>query len=163
VTKGKPAEARQLDDTDRALICALAADGRQTVRALARTVNLSEPAVRDRVLRLEHAGVITGYHASLDPAAVEAGTAAFVAVRLKPERRDRTKLHAALRAEPCVLEAHEIAGEDCYWVKLRVASTTALADTLDRIRAIPTVAGTSTTIVLRTLFERALAPDPSNE
>ncbi|HEY2983338.1 MAG TPA: Lrp/AsnC ligand binding domain-containing protein, partial [Jatrophihabitantaceae bacterium] len=74
-----------------------------------------------------------------------------------------TKLHAALRAEPCVLEAHEIAGEDCYWVKLRVASTTALADTLDRIRAIPTVAGTSTTIVLRTLFERPLAPDPSAE
>ena len=163
MTKGKPAEARQLDDTARALIGALAADGRQTVRALARTVNLSEPAVRDRVLRLEHAGVITGYHASLDPAAVEAGTAAFVAVRLKPERRDRTKLHAALRAEPCVLEAHEIAGEDCYWVKLRVASTTALADTLDRIRAIPSVQGTSTTIVLRTLFERALAPDPSNE
>jgi len=48
-------------------------------------------------------------------------------------------------------------------VKLRVASTTALADTLDRIRAIPTVAGTSTTIVLRTLFERPLAPDPSEE
>ena len=163
MTKGKPAEARQLDETDRALIGALATDGRQTVRALARTVNLSEPAVRDRVLRLEHAGVITGYHASLDPAAVKAGTAAFVAVRLNPERRDRTKLHAALRAEPCVLEAHEIAGEDCYWVKLRVASTDALADTLDRIRAIPTVAGTSTTIVLRTLFERPLAPDPSEE
>jgi Lrp/AsnC family leucine-responsive transcriptional regulator len=162
VTKGKPAEARQLDDTDRALIGALAKDGRQTVRALARTVNLSEPAVRDRVLRLEHAGVITGYHASLDPAAVKAGTAAFVAVRLNPER-DRTKVHAALRAEPSVLEVHEIAGEDCYWVKLRVASTTALADTLDRIRAIPTVAGTSTTIVLRTLFERPLAPDPSEE
>ncbi len=63
MTKGKPAEARQLDETDRALIGALATDGRQTVRALARTVNLSEPAVRDRVLRLEHAGVITGYHA----------------------------------------------------------------------------------------------------
>ncbi len=162
MTKGKAAEARQLDDTDRALICALAADGRQTVRALARTVNLSEPAVRDRVMRLEHAGVITGYHASLDPAAVKAGTAAFVAIRLKPER-DRTKVHAALRAEPSVLEAHEIAGEDCYWVKLRVASTTALADTLDRIRAIPSVAGTSTTIALRTLFERPLAPEPSKE
>jgi Lrp/AsnC family transcriptional regulator, leucine-responsive regulatory protein len=163
VTKGKPAEARQLDDTDWSLIGSLVADGRQTVRALARTVDLSEPAVRDRVLRLEHAGVITGYHAGLDPAAVGAGTAAFVAVRLKPERRDRTKLHAALRAEPSILEAHEIAGEDCYWVKLRVASTTALADTLDRIRAIPSVQDTSTTIVLRTVFERPLAPDPSTE
>jgi Lrp/AsnC family transcriptional regulator, leucine-responsive regulatory protein len=157
VTKGKPLEARQLDDTDRALIGALAADGRQTVRALARTVNLSEPAVRDRILRLERSGVITGYHASLDPIAVEAGTAAFVSVRLKPER-DRTKVEAGLRAEPCVLEAHEIAGEDCYWVKVRVASTTALADTLDRIRSIPSVQNTSTTIVLRTLFERPLAP-----
>jgi Lrp/AsnC family leucine-responsive transcriptional regulator len=161
VTKGKPAEARQLDHTDRVLIGALAADGRQTVRALARAVSLSEPAVRERVLRLERAGVITGYHASLDPAAVDASTAAFVSVRFSPELRGRTKVNAALRAEPCVLEVHEIAGEDCYWLKLRVASTTALADTLDRIRAIPSVQSTSTTIVLRTLFERPLAPDPA--
>jgi Lrp/AsnC family transcriptional regulator, leucine-responsive regulatory protein len=162
MTKGKPIQARQLDATDRELISALAADGRQTVRALAGRVKLSEPAVRDRVLRLERAGVITGYHASLDPAAVEASTAAFVAVRLRPER-DRKKVDAALRAEACVLEAHEIAGEDCYWVKLRVASTTALADTLDRIRAIPSVQNTSTTIVLRTLFERPLGPDASTQ
>jgi Lrp/AsnC family leucine-responsive transcriptional regulator len=152
---------RQLDDIDWALISALATDGRQTVRALARTVGLSEPAVRDRVLRLERDRVITGYHAALDPAAAAAATAAFVAVRFSPGEPSKTAVNSALHAEPCVLEVHEVAGEDCYWLKVRVASTAALAAALDRIRAIPSVHSTSTTIVLRTIFERPLAPGPA--
>lgn len=150
---------RQLDDTDWALVRELTADGRQTVRGLARTVGLSEPAVRDRVLRLERDGVISGYHAALDPAAVSAATAAFVAIRFGPDELSKMQVHEALYAEPCVLEVHEVAGEDCYWLKVRVASTIALAEALDRIRAIPSVYHTSTTIVLRTVFERPLTAE----
>jgi Lrp/AsnC family leucine-responsive transcriptional regulator len=53
-----------------------------------------------------------------------------------------------------VLEVHEVAGEDCYLVKVRVGSTTELADALDRIRSIPGMVGTRSTVVLRTLLER---------
>jgi Lrp/AsnC family leucine-responsive transcriptional regulator len=151
--------ARQLDDIDRTMLRELAVDGRQTVRALARTVGLSEPSVRDRLQRLERDGVITGYHAELAPASVDAGTAAFVALRFDPSQEAKNKVNAALREEPCVLEAHEVAGEDCYLLKIRVASTEALADALDRIRSIPSVHSTSTTIVLRTVLERPLLVD----
>jgi Lrp/AsnC family leucine-responsive transcriptional regulator len=151
---------RQLDDVDRALITALTADGRQTVRALARMVGLSEPAVRDRVLRLERERVIAGYHAAVDPEAAGAATAAFIAVRFDSGEQSKAQVNDALRAEPCVLEVHEVAGEDCYWLKVRVASTADLAAALDRIKAIPPVHGTSTTIVLRTIFERPVTPAP---
>ncbi|MEV0279432.1 Lrp/AsnC family transcriptional regulator [Streptomyces sp. NPDC050610] len=150
---------RQLDDVDRTILRSVTADGRQTVRALARAVGLSEPSVRDRLQRLERDGVITGYHANLDPASVDAGTAAFVALRFDPGAAARAVVNERLEQETCVLEVHEVAGEDCYWLKVRVASTDALADALDRIRAIPPVHGTSTTIVLRTVFERPLGAD----
>ncbi len=147
---------RKLDDIDEALLRTLSSDGRQTVRALAREVNLSEPSVRDRILRLEREEIIKGYHATIDPSAVGRDTAAFVAMRTTA--LDKTDIKEALRAEPCVLEAHEVAGEDCLLVKVRVSSTGALAETLDRLRAIPTITSTRTTIVLRTIFERPLDP-----
>lgn len=147
-------QKRQLDAIDWRLVRALSADGRQTLRALASEVELSEPAVRDRLQRLEHDGVITGYRAVVDPAAASRAAAAFVAIRF--DDRERKAVLAALLAHPDVLEAHEVAGDDCYLLKLRVASTDALAVALDRIRAMRSVSGTRTTIVLRTLFERAL-------
>ncbi|MET7301033.1 Lrp/AsnC family transcriptional regulator [Embleya sp. NPDC005575] len=154
---------RPLDDIDRALLRALSNDGRRTVRALAKSVDLSEPAVRDRLQRLERDGVITGYHAAFAPAAVEAGTAAFIALRFDAGRAARDQVEAAIRREPAVLEAHEVAGEDCLWIKVRVASTADLADTLDRIRSVPVIRATGTTIVLRTVFERPLLSADSAE
>jgi len=150
VTKQK----RQLDAIDWRLVRALSADGRQTLRALAQEVELSEPAVRDRVQRLEHDGVITSYRAVIDPAAAGRAAAAFVAIRF--DHGEREAVLEALLADTDVLEAHEVAGDDCYLLKLRVASTEALADALDRIRAMPSMSATRTTVVLRTLFERAV-------
>lgn len=152
--------ARPLDETDRTLLDELASDGRQTVRALARTVGLSEPSVRDRVHRLERDGLIAGYHAALDPAGVGGGTAAFIALRFAPEEEAKAAVNAALEGEPAVLEVHEVAGEDCYWLKVRVPSTEALADLLDRVRSMPYVHGTATTIVLRTVLERPITVAP---
>ncbi|GIG70469.1 Lrp/AsnC family transcriptional regulator [Phytomonospora endophytica] len=145
---------RELDAVDRTILREMTADGRQTVRALARTVGLSEPSVRDRLQRLEGDGVITGYRAELDPANVDAGTAAFIALRFDPAAK--ADVNERLAEEPCVLEVHEVAGEDCYWLKVRVSGTDALADALDRMRAIPSVRSTATTIVLRTILERPL-------
>ncbi|RFS83813.1 Lrp/AsnC family transcriptional regulator [Actinomadura spongiicola] len=151
--------SRQLDEVDRTILREMTSDARQTIRALAATVGLSEPSVRDRLQRLERDGVITGYHAALDPASVDADTTAFVALRFTMSAK--AEVNAALAGDPRVLEVHEVAGEDCYWLKVRVAGTGPLAETLDHIRAIPSVTGTSTTIVLRTVFERPLGVDAS--
>jgi Lrp/AsnC family transcriptional regulator, leucine-responsive regulatory protein len=146
-----------LDDVNRVLLAELSRDGRKTVRALAGLVGLSEPAVRDRLDKLARDGVVDGYRAVVAPQAVGADTAAFVALRFTPGPDAKAAVTGALEKETCVLEVHEVAGEDCYLVKVRVGSTVELADALDRIRAIPAVSHTNSTVVLRTLFERPIA------
>src|SRR6266508_2979599 len=127
---------RDLDNVDRRLIEALAVDGRATVTSLAELVGLSGPSVHERVRKLEAAGVIRGYAALLDPDAVDAGVAAFIALNLGPGVGDKEAIDAALAAEPAVLEVHEVAGEDCYLLKLRVGSPSDLSAAIVRLRRI---------------------------
>lgn len=145
-----------MDQINRTLLQELTRDGRLTVRALAQEVGLSEPAVRERLNALQRRGVIVGYRVVLDPDSIGAGTAAYVSLRFTGGATAKAALNAALQSESCVLEVHEVAGDDCYLLKVRVGSTTALADALDRLRAMPHVNNTSSTIVLRTLFERPI-------
>src|SRR6478672_8759921 len=72
----------RLDDTDRKIVGQLTADGRVSFAELGRRVNLSSPAVAERVQRLERAGVITGYRAEIDPRAL--GYQLTAIVRIKP-------------------------------------------------------------------------------
>src|SRR5690606_24855359 len=116
--------------------------------------------------RLENDGVITGYHARLDPVSVAAATAAFLPLRFEYAPGAKERITATLAAERCVLEVHQVAGDDCYLVKVRAADTAELADLVDRIRAIPSVTSTGTTIALRTILERQLGvddPQPEGE
>ena len=66
-----PRPEGEVDDFDLALLRALAADARQSQRALARQIEMSPPAVADRLARLERSGVIRGYRADIDWAARE--------------------------------------------------------------------------------------------
>src|SRR3984885_16343946 len=60
----------EVDDFDLALLRALAADARQSQRSLARQIEMSPPAVADRLARLERSGGIRGYRADIDWAAL---------------------------------------------------------------------------------------------
>ncbi|HYY81839.1 MAG TPA: Lrp/AsnC family transcriptional regulator [Actinomycetes bacterium] len=145
-----------LDSIDRRLVEALAGNGRATVTSLAELVGLSGPSVHERLRKLEAAGAIRGYAALADPETVGAGVAAFVALNLGPGLADKARIDAALAAEPCVLEAHEVAGEDCYLLKLRVGSPAELSDAVARLRRLSPTVTTRTTVVLRTVLERPL-------
>ena len=72
---------RPLDQTDWRIIAELQRDGRLSYNQLARRVNLSSPAVAERVRRLEESGVITGYQARIDPARAGLPLTAFVQMR----------------------------------------------------------------------------------
>ena len=74
------APAVEVDDLDLALLRALAADGRQSQRSLARQVEMSAPAVADRLARLERSGVIRGYRADIDWSALGVGVVVYLAV-----------------------------------------------------------------------------------
>src|SRR5579863_4790871 len=87
---------------------------RMGVSELARCVGMSAPAVRERVLRLEDAGIIRGYALDIDPAALGYPVCAYVRVRPAPGRLPQVAELA--RRMPQVVECHRITGEDCFVV-----------------------------------------------
>lgn len=73
----------ELDDVDRMVIQMLVSDARLSVRAIARGIGMSAGAISDRIARLEHEGVITGYQANLSPAALGYGMLAIINLRMR--------------------------------------------------------------------------------
>jgi Lrp/AsnC family transcriptional regulator, leucine-responsive regulatory protein len=155
--------ATDLDNIDMRLLEMLAADGRAAVTELAKRVGLSGPAVHERLRRLERTGAIQGYAALIDPRVVGRGVASFVALNLGPGWPDKAHVDAALAADPSVLEIHEVAGEDCLLLKIRVGSPEELSDTVARLRQISPGLTTRTTVVLRTVLERPLLAGAATE
>lgn len=118
-----------LDETSHRILGELQADGRLTMAELGRRVNLSAPAVAERVQRLERDGVITGYHAAVDPKAL--GYTVAAVVRVAPATRQLERIREVARAMPEVVECHRITGEDCFFLKLYLRSIDDLEGLLD--------------------------------
>lgn len=120
-----------LDETDRRILDELQRDGRLSYNELARRVAMSGPAVADRVRRLEDRGVITGYHAHVNPAS--AGLAVTAIVRMQcygptcllraPEAMDR----------PEILELHRVTGDACCVLLVAVAAMEAFERLIDSL------------------------------
>ena len=148
------------DPIDLKILDALQRDARIANVELARQVKMAPSAVLERVRKLEERGLIQGYEARLDAKALGLGLAAFVFVRTD-ERTGSDATSKALAAIPEIQEIHDVAGEDCFLVKVRALDTEALGRVLrDRIGAIPSIRSTRTTIVLQTLKETATIPLP---
>jgi Lrp/AsnC family transcriptional regulator, leucine-responsive regulatory protein len=140
-----------VEETDRAIVAALSADGRLSYTDLAEKVGLSVSAVHQRVRRLEQRGVIRGYAARLDHEAVGLSLTAFVAIRpLDAAAPDDAPQRLAGLAE--VESCYSVAGEDFYLLVVRVASPSDLERLLQQIRTAANVT-TRTTVVLSTPFE----------
>jgi Lrp/AsnC family leucine-responsive transcriptional regulator len=148
----RPPQTPNVDSIDRALIAALRADARMTYAELGRHVGLSAPSVHDRVRRLEAAGVITGYHAAVAPAALGLGVSALVGI-LQSDSGEQDDLAARLAEVPVVEDCWFVAGEEAFVVKVRVPDVDALEHTLGVLRRIPGVGRTRTTVVLSTRWE----------
>ncbi|HYI45866.1 MAG TPA: Lrp/AsnC family transcriptional regulator [Actinomycetota bacterium] len=148
--------AANLDRTDRQILKLLREDGRISHAAIAKQVGLSGPAVHERVRKLEQSGVIASYSAILDPQVLERPHVAFIQVNLTEgaEFVADEPIVARICDEPDVLEFHRIAGEDCYLIKARTQTNKDLEQLLRRVRSLPGVAKTRTTIVLSTELER---------
>ena len=145
-----------MDDVDRNLIAALRANARASYAELGRAVGMSGPGVADRVARLEETGVITGYHATVDPAALGLSVAALVGVHLS-DTSDQDAVATALRALGEVEDCWFVAGEESFVLKVRVPGMPDLEATLSRLRRIRGVSRTRTTVVLSTKWENRAA------
>ncbi|MCV7421936.1 Lrp/AsnC family transcriptional regulator [Mycobacterium yunnanensis] len=140
-----------LDDIDRTLVRELLADGRATLAHLAASAGLSVSAVQSRVRRLETRGVVTGYHARIDPEAVGNMLSAFVSITpIDPSQPDDAP--ARLEHIAAVESCHSVAGDESYVLLVRVRSARALEDLLQQIRTAANVR-TRSTIILQTFYE----------
>jgi Lrp/AsnC family leucine-responsive transcriptional regulator len=115
------------------LLRLLRRDPRAAIADLARGIAMSAPAVRERLQRLEDAGIITGTNLGLDPAALGYPVLAFVRLRPAPGQID--KIIDLAKRTPQVIECHRVTGEDCFVMKLRVAAIDRLDGVLDRFLA----------------------------
>ena len=121
-----------LDASNRAIIAELAADPRLSRAELARRVNLSPPAVGERLARLEEAGVIA-YRLDIDPVAAGLPLAAWV--RVRPAARQLPKIaELAARLSEVVL-CDRVSGEDCFLMRVHVRSMQHLEEVLDQFLA----------------------------
>jgi Lrp/AsnC family transcriptional regulator, leucine-responsive regulatory protein len=119
-----------LDELSVRLLTELTASPRLRTAELARRLGVSTPTVRERIARLEQAGVIRGYRLDVDPAALGRPVGAWV--RLRPGPGQVAKAIELARRTPEVLECHRISGEDCLLMRVQVPSIPALEGVLDR-------------------------------
>jgi Lrp/AsnC family leucine-responsive transcriptional regulator len=149
-----------MDSNDIKALRILQKDARTSWARLAQELALTPPAAAERVRRLEDMGVIRGYAALLEPAAVGAGVTAFVAVTLTDPSHRRGFL-MRVQELPEILECHHTAGEDDFVLKVRCGKTADLERLVtDEVKAITGVARTRTVVVLRTEKETVELPLP---
>lgn len=145
-----------IGDIDLKILNIIQKDARISNAEIARQVGLAPSAVLERVRKLEERGVIQGYAAEIDAAQVGFGLTAFVFVRTNECGDGTDKVLAKI---PEVLEVHDVAGEDSYLLKVRAENTEELAKLLrEKIKAVPNVLSTRTTVVLQTIKETTALP-----
>ncbi len=143
-----------LDPTDVAIIEMLQEDGRISVYELGRKVGLSQPATSERVKRLEERGVVAGYAARIDPAAVGLNMMAVIRLRTTHEFiRPCLKQFAAM---PQVIEVLRLTGEDCFLLKVIVPTPRDLESIVDSVAKYGSV---TTSLVLSSELVKPIGRD----
>jgi DNA-binding Lrp family transcriptional regulator len=156
-------ESFPVDEIDRQILAELQFDGRVTVTELAERVKLTAPPCHRRLRELERSGVITGYRAVVDPAALGLGFETLVSVVM--EREDANTISAFERAlieVPEVRHAERLFGEPDYLLRVLTPdlhSYAALRD--ERLATLPGVQRLTSTIVMKRVVEERPLSVPS--
>lgn len=120
-----------LDQTDWKILKALQKNARITYAELSRKINLTTPAVIERIRKLEDAGIITGYRAEIDTAKVGLPVTAFI--RMSISGVDYSHIIEVAQQSPEVLECHRGTGNDSFIMKVAVASVEHLQTIIDKL------------------------------
>jgi Lrp/AsnC family transcriptional regulator, leucine-responsive regulatory protein len=153
----------RLDRTDRALLLALSRHGRRPAADLAKELGLSRQAVTERIRELEREGVIRGYRADVDPAALGLGVRAQVRITLDGKVPGKEKdVLRRLTTSPLVRSVYRVSGEDCFVAEVicrRIEDVNALLLDLKSTRVLQS---SRTAFVLETLLDKGtLGPLPA--
>ena len=141
-----------LDQIDLKILSILQSRGRSRLADIADEVELSAPAVMERVKKLEAGGVIKGYQALLDGKKVGKDITAFIGVSVS-HQRDMDRFAAHMLRYRDVLECHHVTGDESFILKVKSANTGSLEKLLGEIRSVEGVTRTVTRVVLSTAKE----------
>ena len=145
-----------LDAYDTRILAELQADARLSLAELGRRVHLSQPAVAERVRKLEAAGVITGYRATVNLAALGYGIRAIVRVG----RADYARITQLIAQTREIVNAFNVTGEDSWVLEIAVTDVAHLDAVISQLCLL---AETSTSIILKTLRQHQVMLPPSPE
>jgi DNA-binding Lrp family transcriptional regulator len=146
-----------LDAIDQRIVAALRDDGRASFAEIGASVGLSAPAVKRRVDRLRSTGVITGFAAVVEPAALGWTTEAYVELYCQGKTSPATIAAAVLR-HPEVVDACTVSGEADALIHVVAADVKHFEEVLERIGAEKFVVRTKSVLVLSRLLRRSMAP-----
>ena len=134
------------DSYDARILAELQADARLSMTELGRRVHLSQPAVTERVRKLEVAGVITGYRATVNLKALGYGIRAVIRIG----RADYPRVVKVVDETPEVINAFNVTGEDSWVLEIAVVDVDHLDAVVSRFCELTE---TSTSIILRVTRE----------
>ena len=134
----RAADLLKIDETDRKILAELSRRGRSSYREIGDAVGLTRPAVRERILRMEEAGVISGYSADIDTDALGRALHVMITFKFDPDRKYEKKpndlLIPLLRGCGDVLRFWEIFGELDFLIEAAFSSKDTMHAFLDRLR-----------------------------
>jgi len=159
---GKPPARREdsnilrpadLDEVDRRILTILHADARIANSALAEAVGIAPSTCHGRVRRLQDMGVIRGFHADIDPAAIGLPLQAMVSVSLQSGARGKIRTFVQqIRTKPQVIDVYFLAGADDFIIHVAARDTEDLRSfVVDNLNADADVAGTQTSLIFEHL------------
>jgi DNA-binding Lrp family transcriptional regulator len=146
-----------LDPVDRKLVLALSQDGRRPAAALAKELGLSRQAVTERLRDLEARGVIRGYRAEVDPAALGLGVRAQIRLAMDgaaSAAKEREVLRR-LKASPLVQSVYRVSGEDCFVATVVCREIEDVNALLADLKGTLAIQASRTAFVLETVLDRA--------
>lgn len=139
---------QQVDEVDRRILAALAEDARTPNNALAERVGIAPSTCLGRVRSLRERGVIRGYHADIDPAALGRPLQCMISVRLQASGRAHIASFGAMVARmPDVLNVYFLGGADDFFIHVSAADSNALREFIVTLSASPDVAQTQTNLI----------------
>lgn len=142
----------ELDAHDTRILAELQADARLTMAELGRRVHLSQPAVTERVRKLESCGVITGYRATVDLTRLGYGIRAII----RAGRAEYARVVKLVTSTPEVVNAYNVTGEDSWVIEIAVIDVAHLDSVVSKLC---NLTETSTAIILNTVREhQPMAP-----
>jgi Lrp/AsnC family leucine-responsive transcriptional regulator len=146
----------ELDAHDTRILAELQADARLTMSELGRRVHLSQPAVTERVRKLEAAGVITGYRATVDLARLGYGIRAIIRIG----RAEYARVIKLIQQTPECINAYNVTGEDSWILEIAVIDVAHLDAVVSKFCLLTE---TATSIILNPAREHQAMLPPRRE